>query len=97
MDNVAVVNAICEIIKKNCADVVTVDLGQNNISSLDAWRRLTQDAPSVLNLSLQDNALSVCVCGMAPAARKTEASRHPHRGGCLSPAPPLVPRQSLAA
>jgi nuclear RNA export factor len=59
MANVAIVNAVCEIIAKNCADVITIDLSQNDMATLDAWRRLSKDAPALANLSLENNALGV--------------------------------------
>ncbi|EGD82978.1 hypothetical protein PTSG_03615 [Salpingoeca rosetta] len=48
-------NAIIDVIKANCADVVTLDLSENNIRSFESWKRLGNVAKKLKNLSLATN------------------------------------------
>eukprot|EP01147_Barroeca_monosierra_P000902 gene902-4165_t len=50
-------NAIIEVIQENCPDLVSLDLSNNGIYSLDGWRRLGHVAKSLENLSLEGNQL----------------------------------------
>ncbi|EDQ88381.1 uncharacterized protein MONBRDRAFT_32915 [Monosiga brevicollis MX1] len=57
MGNINVANGIINAIQKNCADLVTLDMTNNDITSLAAWRRLGSVAKNLTNLSLADNGI----------------------------------------
>jgi hypothetical protein len=42
-------------------DVVSIDLSNNDITTLASWRRLGRAARSLTNLSLATNAIKVCL------------------------------------
>lgn len=85
MNNYALVNAIVDIIRQNCPDVVSIDLSHNKISSLQPWKRLGNVTRQVANLSLEGNELHV------------STRRRMHVGGLLLSADPSLCHKSRAS
>ena len=55
--NKAFVNEIFNIIRSYCADMISLNLADNNIASLASFRFLFQHAPELKNLSLEGNLI----------------------------------------
>ncbi len=68
MNNFALANAVVDIIKNNCPDVVSIDMSYNDISTLKRWSRLGNVARFVVNLSLEGNKILVSGNGGRPGA-----------------------------
>lgn len=64
MNNFALANAVVDIIRKNCPDVISIDLSHNKMTTLQPWSRLGNVARNVVNLSLEANSLEVRTCGV---------------------------------
>eukprot|EP00730_Choanoeca_flexa_P007715 TRINITY_DN12381_c0_g1_i1.p2 TRINITY_DN12381_c0_g1~~TRINITY_DN12381_c0_g1_i1.p2 ORF type:complete len:626 (+),score=119.83 TRINITY_DN12381_c0_g1_i1:55-1878(+) len=58
LSNHAMANAIIDVIKKNCPDLITLDLSNNDITNLSAWRKLGSVAGNLINLSLENNKIN---------------------------------------